>query len=138
MTVLHVPYSFDSGKEGPCVHRRGRVLWSNNAIILQIRPRLPLWLLPESFEDRIKGPPRIQPVYRGTSLMGKSSPLGPYIRTIPRVIWWSYGGGAVSYERGTPVDGVDTGVCCAPPSVVSCEDIFRSRRFFILSPLWTP
>ena len=22
---------------------------------------------------------------------------------MPRALWWSYGGGAVSYERGTPV-----------------------------------
>jgi len=29
--------------------------------------------------------------------------LRPYSRTIPRVIWWSLGGGAVCYERGTPV-----------------------------------
>ena len=26
-----------------------------------------------------------------------------YSRTMPRVLWWSEGGGAVSYERGTPV-----------------------------------
>ena len=23
---------------------------------------------------------------------------------MPRALWWSYGGGGVSYERGTPVD----------------------------------
>jgi len=27
--------------------------------------------------------------YRGTSLIRNSAPLGPYSRTIPRVIWWS-------------------------------------------------
>jgi hypothetical protein len=30
-------------------------------------------------------------------------PLGPYRRALPRTLWWSYGGGAFSYERGTPV-----------------------------------
>ena len=40
--------------------------------------------------------------YRGTSLIGNTPLLGPCSRTIPRVIWWSYGGVAVSYERGTP------------------------------------
>ena len=29
--------------------------------------------------------------------------LGPYSRNIPKVLWWSWVGGAVSYERGTPV-----------------------------------
>ena len=31
------------------------------------------------------------------------SEVGPYSRTMPRVLWWSSGGGAVSSERGTPV-----------------------------------
>ena len=30
--------------------------------------------------------------------------LGPYSRTLTRVLWWSWGGAAVSDERGTPVD----------------------------------
>ena len=41
--------------------------------------------------------------YRGTSLIRNRPLLGPYSRTIPRVIWWSVGGGAVSSERGTHV-----------------------------------
>ena len=31
--------------------------------------------------------------YRGTSLIRNNPTLGPYSRTIPRVRWWSYGGG---------------------------------------------
>ena len=31
--------------------------------------------------------------YRGTSLIRKRPPLGPYSRTMPRNIWGSYGGG---------------------------------------------
>jgi len=27
--------------------------------------------------------------YRGTSLIRNSADLGPYIRAIPRVLWWS-------------------------------------------------
>ena len=39
--------------------------------------------------------------YRGISLIRNSAPLGPYSRTMPRALW-KLGGGAVSYERGTP------------------------------------
>ena len=31
--------------------------------------------------------------YRGASLIINSAPLGPYSRTMPRALWWSYGGG---------------------------------------------
>jgi len=31
--------------------------------------------------------------YRGTSLIRNRTPLGSYSRTMPRVLWWSYGGG---------------------------------------------
>jgi len=31
--------------------------------------------------------------YRGTSLIRNSAPLGPYIRTMPRALWWSKGAG---------------------------------------------
>jgi hypothetical protein len=37
--------------------------------------------------------------FRGTSLIRNSLPLGPYSRTMHRAL----GGGAVSYERGSPV-----------------------------------
>ena len=48
--------------------------------------------------------PRLHPQpYRGTLQIKNSAPPGPYSRTMPRALWWSYGGGAVSYERGTPV-----------------------------------
>ena len=43
------------------------------------------------------------PPYRGSSLIRNGAPLGPYSRTMPcRALRWSYGG-AVFYERGTPV-----------------------------------
>jgi len=48
-------------------------------------------------------PPGVAEGYRGTSLIRNSAPLGPYSRTMPRTIWRPLGGGAVSYERGTPV-----------------------------------
>ena len=54
-------------------------------------------------------------LYRSTSLIRKRLPLqgylahkkthlplGPYGRTVPRALWWSQGGSAFSYERGTP------------------------------------
>ena len=31
-------------------------------------------------------------LYRGTSLVRKRSPLGPYCRPMPRDLWWSCGG----------------------------------------------
>ena len=50
--------------------------------------------------------------YRGASLIIYSAPLGPCSRTVPR----ARGGGAVSYERGTPVVvlGPDGGVSHLP------------------------
>ena len=56
--------------------------------------------------------------YKGTSLIRNTLLLGPYRKTLPGVIWWSYRGGqflmsevpmwgTVSYERGSPV-GRDT------------------------------
>ena len=41
--------------------------------------------------------------------------LGPYSRTMSRAMWWPWGGGGVSYERGTPIQGDAgwrTGVAC--------------------------
>ena len=38
-----------------------------------------------------------------TSLIRNSAPLTPYRRAMLRALWWSSRGGAVSYERGTPV-----------------------------------
>ena len=40
--------------------------------------------------------------YRGTWPTRNSVLLGPYSRTMPRALWWSQGGVAVSYEQGTP------------------------------------
>ena len=42
-------------------------------------------------------------VYRGTSPIRNSAPLGPCRRTMPTAPWKSLRGGAVSFERGTPV-----------------------------------
>ena len=36
-------------------------------------------------------------------LIRKCFILGPYSRPMPRPLWWSSEGGAVPYERGTPV-----------------------------------
>ena len=40
--------------------------------------------------------------YRGTSLIKNCPLLGPYSRPVPRALWWSWGGVAISYESGTP------------------------------------
>jgi len=75
--------------------------------------------------------------YRGTSLIRNTPLVGPYSRTIPRVIWWSFlplsslpvphaaplsarlqgylaHEGGDSYERGTPV-GTSTAGTLTPP-----------------------
>ena len=51
----------------------------------------------------IRRKPPISLRYRGTSLIRKHVPVGPYSRTMPRALWWSQGGGALSYVRGTSV-----------------------------------
>jgi len=62
----------------------------------------------EAFSDERDTPVGGRPLmseealYRGTSLIRNRLLLGPYSRTMPRVIQWTYGGGAVSYQRGTP------------------------------------
>ena len=48
-------------------------------------------------------PPSVSSGFRSTSLIRNSAPLGSYSRSMPRALWWWQGGGAVSYERGTPV-----------------------------------
>ena len=53
---------------------------------------------------RISGPPGVTgKLYRGTLLIRKRAPSGPYSRSMSRARWWSLGGGAASCERGTPV-----------------------------------
>jgi len=61
--------------------------------------KVPLYPLSEFRETQ---PPclahRPGTAYRGTSLIRNSPPLGPYSRTMSRVLWRSWGGGG-SYER---------------------------------------
>ena len=42
-------------------------------------------------------------VIHGYELIRKRPSLGPYSSSIPRALWWLWGGGAVSCERDTPV-----------------------------------
>ena len=44
-------------------------------------------------------------VHRGTCVIRNRQPVRPYSRNVPRLLLWSYGGAAFSYERGTPVGG---------------------------------
>jgi len=44
-------------------------------------------------------------VHRGTWVIRNRQPVRPYSRNVPRLLLWSYGGAAFSYERGTPVGG---------------------------------
>jgi len=72
------------------------------------------------------GRPQAERAYRGTSLVRNRHPVGPYSRTMPRLLWWPRGGGAVSYERGTPV-GVDRAAWDLTRFVGS--NTFRRARF---------
>ena len=44
------------------------------------------------------------PQYRGTALIRKRTPLGPYRRPMPRTLGESQGGWAFFHRRGTPVN----------------------------------
>jgi len=56
-----------------------------------------------SLQTQNRLPRFLVPVYRGTSLKRKRTPLVPYRRPMPRVLGGSWGGWAFSYGRGTPV-----------------------------------
>jgi len=43
--------------------------------------------------ERRRQTPWCHEIYRGTSLIRNAPLLGPYSRTIPKVPWWSLGGG---------------------------------------------
>jgi len=55
-------------------------------------------------------------MYRGTSLIRSSDFLRPYSRTVPRGPYVGPRGGAISYERGTPVPWRAGGNCPIPRS----------------------
>jgi len=73
--------------------------------------------------------------YRGTSLIRNSAPLGPYSATMPGALWTPRGG-AVSYERGTPV------LAPASPSPASpcgglTERVSHLQCFSRASTIWS-
>ena len=47
---------------------------------------------------------------RGTSLMRNSDPLGPYCRTMPRALWWPWGGELI-FMSEVPLNGSGFRVC---------------------------
>ena len=49
-----------------------------------------VWYVAAMFE--MKQDSFSQCVYRGTSLIKNSAPLGPYLRAMPKALWWSQGG----------------------------------------------
>ena len=71
-----------------------------------------LWVIDDPVElkrltDQARPPKRrLLPtcaLYRGTSLIRKRLPVGPYNRPMHMALWWSWGWGGGSCERGTPV-----------------------------------
>ena len=65
-------------------------------LFCQLKPRL----VRREIKDEIIGKPKesmllLLPsfLYGGTSLIRNRRPLGPYSRTMPRALWWPYGGG---------------------------------------------
>ena len=53
---------------------------------------------------QLRREPRSQHDAHPQGLIRNSALLGPYRRILHRALWWVLGGGAVSYERGTPAD----------------------------------
>ena len=51
---------------------------------------------------------RVDRLYRGTSLIRNSTPLGPYSKTVPRALRWSYEGG-LSLMSEVPLQPPETG-----------------------------
>ena len=90
--------------------------------------------------------PGYEPPYRATSLIRNRHPVGPYSRTMPRLLWWCEGGVAVSFERGTPVLrklARLTGRSATPsafsnikfgPSVPGYEPPYKSARYKLTNP----
>ena len=75
---------------------------------------------------------RAESGYRGTSLIRNSASLGPYSRTMHRTLWKPWlGGGAVSYERGTPVCRSLTGFSPLNGSVTSTLAVLTKLTFCI-------
>ena len=68
--------------------------------------------------------------YRGTSVLRNNAPLGPYSRKMPGALWRPKGGGAVSYERGSPVEAL--GPARLEASGPRPAPSFGSCRFFVL------
>jgi len=50
-------------------------------------------------------------IYKGTSLIRKRTPLGPYRRPMPRVLWGSQGGGRFPMWRSTPASPFEDCMC---------------------------
>ena len=119
-TVLYVPYR--SHCSGSTALYRADASWNTSELSGGVRPptsrqrasfqRVNLHEIVPSYEraghlsrERLQTACYLsaQRRYRGTSLMKKRPPLGPYRRAMPRALWWSYGGGVLSDERGTPV-----------------------------------
>jgi len=71
------------------------------------------------------------PPYRGTSLIRNTPLLEPYSRTIPRVIWWSWGGGLFLMSE-VPLQGPCFMVVSLPFVAHAMLESFRSFRFFEL------
>ena len=71
--------------------------------------------------------PALSRLYRGTSLKRNAPLLGPYIRTIQSVLWWSWGGGGCFLELGTPAARLEL-ANAAPVSLGS--SIWCARALF--------
>ena len=52
---------------------------------------------------RFLAPQRRTCLYRGTLLIRHTPLLGPYRRTIPRALWWSWGGGQFLVSEASPL-----------------------------------
>jgi len=74
----------DGGEEGGVAHSCGQNHWCPFPTCVGVKDTSGCLVATKN-----KRPQALSPDYRGTSLIRNTPLLGPYSRTIPRVVWWS-------------------------------------------------
>ena len=100
---------------GPCTEgslHRNAPKFKESGLLLQKSVGFRFWWEPATLKKVPKRRERglistatLDLAYKGTSLKRNTPLLEPYSRSIPWVIWWSWGGMGGSYERNTPAGG---------------------------------
>ena len=122
---IRLPGKGDSNSHGARpVHQKHRWTRTNR---LSIKISLSLPIDPRYPEPTLARSRR----YRGTSLIRKCTPLGPYCRLMPRVLGWSWGGGCFLVDE-VPLYSTLAFLCMNVP--LAC----RFPASLPLHDSWTP